>query len=132
MSINYPVQAPAQLFQEMSNGTPIPCPVLTVSGSVTGAATNVSIVAAVTGKCIRILSANLYSAGAVTTLTFKSGSGGAALLNTYLPANTVATPNVQYAAQASGWGDTAAGAALVADAGAVAAVYSIQYVVYTP
>lgn len=91
---------------------------------------NQSIVSAVAGKRIRVLSYEVYSTGAASILTFKSGSGGSNVYSVYVPANTGVPPNVFSGWNDAGWFEVGTGAALVADGGAVDVVLSLQYISY--
>lgn len=121
---------PARLFEEPYS---IPIQINSVVVTGTAAATNATVVAAVTGMSIRVLSILVSSAGVASSTTLKNGSGGASLLSIFVPANTVASPNVFLENGPYGMCETGAGVALVMDTGAGAnTTVSVRYITFTP
>lgn len=94
--------------------------------------TNQNVVSAVTGKHIIVLNGQLSSSGGATYVNFKAGSGGAILRAAQVPANTVATPNVDILGHMWGAFIVPVSTALVVDIGAVRADVSITYVLFRP
>lgn len=93
---------------------------------------NQDIVSSSSGKRIRALTVVAYSDGIATGIVLHSSSGTRPL-SLYLPANTVATPNVILPHNEFGWVETDTGDSLQVDvAAAVIAVVSITYITYTP
>lgn len=103
-----------------------------INAFVAGGSANASVISAITGKRIVVLSAVLASGGAATSIRFKSASGGTQILFATVPANTAATPNVILGPCQWGVFLTNAGEALVADTGAVGVDVSLTYLAYTP
>jgi hypothetical protein len=91
---------------------------------------NQSIIAAVTGKGIMVLSGSIRSTNAAGTITFLDGSGGARLCSKYLPALAGnVDPNVQLPPQ--WWGNmrTTSGTGLFATTtGADTVIVSLNYI----
>lgn len=115
--------APSFIFTD-TDGTPI---VINDALAVLAAATaNQQVVAAVTGKKIRVLSILLES-GLGTTAYFKSGSGGGGLF--YF--NAAAGANEFYSAPEIGLCETAAGVGLFCDTGTNGATVSLRYITFT-
>jgi hypothetical protein len=97
--------------------------------TLTAATANQTVVAAVTGKSIVVLEGNLYSEGTAATVNFLNGSGGSGLKKYYIPANTLAEPNVQLPRVEWGLMRTTAGTGLFATtSGGAAVVVSITYI----
>jgi hypothetical protein len=126
-SIQYPIIGPSWMFVD-TNGAPIE--VKSVSGALLASTANQSLIAAVTGKRLRVLSIIVNSAGATTVISLKNGSGGAIIMSFNVPASTNGE-NAVFDIDPIGWCDTAAGVALVADLGGAICGYSIRYIEYT-
>lgn len=89
-------------------------------------------IAAVTGKRIRVISGNMFSAGIASDVYIASPSG-TAVGGAQIPANTVATPNVELEFNPAGHYESAVGEALrVSVAAAVIVVFFFRYIEYTP
>lgn len=98
----------------------------------TAATANQSLVAAVTGKKIRIISMLLTSNGAQSSVLFKNGSGGTNLMVCTIPANTVAEPNVIWPFDPCGIVESSSGVGIFVDVGAVRVLGGIRYIEVTP
>ena len=97
--------------------------------TLTAATANQTVVAAVTGKSIVVLEGNLYSQGVAASVAFLDGSGGTVKKRYYIPANTLAEPNVQLPRVEWGLMRTTAGTGLFAStAGGAAVECSITYI----
>lgn len=97
--------------------------------TLTAATANQTVIAAVTSKYIIVLEGNLYSEGGASTVNFINGSGGAGLKKYYVPANTLANPNVQLPRVEWGLMRTSSGTGLFAStSGAAAVVVSLTYI----
>jgi len=120
------IMAPCFMFMDTNQA---PIEIKTKHVLVTAGATNVQVVAAVTGKRLRILSVVAEHPTTASELALKDGSGGANLLLLAIAAgaaNQILPPN------SLGWCDTSAGVGLYADAGAGANVnVSVRYIEYT-
>lgn len=98
-----------------------------------GATNNQALVTAVAGKIIVCLSLQCHSAGAQTSLTFKSASGGTNKYGLVLPANTGASPNVDRLPNPLGYFRSLVGEGIYVDnTAAVLAVICMQYILVTP
>lgn len=108
------------------------CEPKTVAVTLTGATNNQTVIAAVTGKKILVLSGNICSLGAAGLCSFKNGSGGTAFSRYYIPANTVASPNVSMNWLPDGLFQTTSGTGVFADnaSGDLVAV-SLRYIEIT-
>jgi len=96
-------------------------------------ANNQQVVAAVSGKRIRVMGLWGISGGAgISSCTLKSASGGTALQSFTLPANTSAQPNVQMPVVDSGYYETVTGEGLFLDVATTAALINVQVIIYTP
>jgi hypothetical protein len=132
MSVMYaPILYPGQMVFEKIDGQETPCPVLGAFISLTGSATNIPVVAAVSGKKIRVLSICLTSAANMTQPTLKNGSGGAVIYQMTCPANTGEHPDVVRDLNPFGWCETSTGVGLYADAGTTTQNIQVRYVAYT-
>ena len=121
---------PGKLFGTFKDGV---CDLNYYQNTSLAVANNTSLVAAVSGKRILVVGGYAYSNGAFTQLTFKSASGGTALRSYAIPANTVATPNVQFCQNGLFDGfQTVTGEGLFVDNSAVIALVSLVYLTYTP
>ena len=109
------------------------CQVKTVAVTLLAATANQTVIAAVTGKSIVVLEGNLYSQGVAASIGFLDGSGGTVLKRYYLPANTLAQPNVQMPPTVWGLLKTTSGTGLFAStAGAAAVDVSLTYIEVVP
>ncbi len=103
--------------------------------NVSGVATNVSLIPAVTGQIIRVFGFNIVGTTATPgTVSFKSGSGGP-LITTAIgfPANTSATPNTFFPITESGYFQVnAAGVGLFCDIAGAGAAVNVFYKVFSP
>lgn len=100
--------------------------------SLTAATNNQLMVTAVSGKKILVLSGHLTSLGAQSDVAFLSASGGAVRKYLTIPANTVATPNVELVYNPVGWVATNSGEGLYMNCGAVAVNADVRYIEVTP
>lgn len=106
------------------------CEVKTFSQSLTVGA-NRTVITAVTGKVLLVLSMTLSSAAAgVSLVSFKDGSGGTFLLQTSIPSNALAP--VQWPPSELGYMKTTAGVGLFADLATNNAYLNGTYIEYTP
>jgi hypothetical protein len=97
-----------------------------------GSATNTSIVAAVAGKRVRVIGLEAYSVGALTTVAFKSASGGVSKYILTVPASTGNPPDLSRPPNALGWFDTNSGEGLFADCGSVGVAVCVRYILVDP
>jgi hypothetical protein len=94
---------------------------------------NKTVVAGVSGKKLVILSYNVASTSTAGFGAFKTPSGGTDVWVIWVPANTLADPNVFAPFNPAGYFSTAAGDGLFINNGAAVAIYvSVQYVEVTP
>jgi hypothetical protein len=116
------------IFYEIINGEHSPCVVKDVYAALLAATANQSIVPAVTGKRIVVLSGTLASDTVASSITFKSASGGTNKHLFYLPAN----PSIiQIPPQPWGAFNTNSGEGLFADTGGAAQRVSLRYIEVT-
>lgn len=99
-----------------------------ISLTLSAATNNQQVIAAVSGKEIRVLSGNIISAGLESSIVFKSASGGTAKQGYIVPPTSSDTPNVTLEPNEFGWMRTTAGDGLFADVGAVALRVSLNYI----
>jgi hypothetical protein len=118
---------PAGVFEDKDG---VVVPVKDVSVVLIAATANQAVIAAVSGKEIRILSGCIVSAGAVTSALFKSASGGTTKTAYIVPPNTAAavSGNVILEPNLFGWFRTTAGEGLFCDTGAVGVRVSLNYI----
>lgn len=128
------IYIPGKLFVNNYGGGKVDvCPITYGCNTALPVANNNLAVAAVTGKRILVIGGSVYSNGAFTQLTFRSESGGSALKSYAIPANTVATPNVNLCPNGLFDGfETATGIGLYVDNSAVIAIMSLSFITYTP
>jgi len=127
MTIQY---YPGKIFETAKDGV---CPITYGCNTSLTVTTNNLAVTAVTGKRILVIGGSVYSNGAFTQITFRSGSGGSALKSYAIPANTVATPNVNLCPNGILDGfETETGIGLYVDNSAVIAIMSLAFITYTP
>lgn len=108
------------------------CP-LKSAFAVVGVSTNTSLIAALTGRRIRVMGAFISSQGAaVSTFSFKNGSGGTVLFGATAPSNAVATPNIFLPVNESGYVETDTGVGLFCDVATTAAAITVFYIDYIP
>lgn len=88
----------------------------------TAATNNQSLIAAVTGKKIVVISLALHSLGAAGHIVFKSGNAGTNLRSYLAPVNTSASPMIQEPLNFAGIFRTASGIGLFLDNNSAAAV----------
>ena len=125
-----PIVYPTAVFAETVNGAALPVPPSSISSALTGASTNNTIVAGVAGKVIIVRWVVVWSQGAVSTVALHDSTAGPIVrLDLYVPANTVASPNVILPDQLTGWATMGVGLPLQADVGAVAVLLTVGYVV---
>lgn len=91
------------------------------------------LVAAASGKCIRVLSLSIGAAeAAIGYITFKAGSGGTAQMTISTPSNASVNPTTIHPFNPAGWVNIPSGVGLYCDVGAGATVYtSLTYIQYT-
>jgi hypothetical protein len=120
---------PAQIFRD-KNG---PVAVLYAQKVLAGATANQSIIAAVTGKVIRVLTMYMVSDGAlITTGNLLDGSGGTTKFAIATPPNTV-SPCPPFQFNPAGWVETSSGVGLYGTIGpATGLIFSCSYIAYTP
>ena len=119
---------PINLFEQNESKGGV-CEVKDVVVTLTAATANQTVIAAVTGKSIVVLEGNLYSEGTAATVNFINGSGGAGRKKYYVPANTLAQPNVQLPRVEWGIMRTGSGTGLFANtSGGAAVVVSLTYI----
>jgi hypothetical protein len=124
--------SPSQIFEQAISKGGV-CPLIYGCNPAVGVAANTLMASAVAGKRILVVGGFAYSNGAFTQLTFKSASGGTNLRSYAVPANTVATPNVQLCPNGLFDGfETNTGEGLYVDNSAVIALISLVYLTYTP
>lgn len=123
---------PTKYFVYKKNGNLEDCPIKTAQVNAIAVATNQQIVAAVTGKKIRVVGGTMYSNGAASAVNFIDGSGGAGLKALFVPANTVSHPNVLIAPEINEQFETSAGVGLFANNSAVLVICTVNYIEYTP
>lgn len=91
------------------------------------------VVAAVSGKRIRVLGMILSSVGAgISGVSFTDGSGGTLKLSTTAPSNATVAPQVHFPFEEAGYFETTAGTGLFVDVGTTGCYVFVQYVAYTP
>ncbi len=119
--------------QDFNNGETVDgvCPVINKVLTIT-VGTNREVVAAVSGKRIRVVGGRLTSTGAFTRVEYKSASAGTFKSVYSVPANTVDRPNVPHCILPGDEFETATGEGLYADNSAVDAICSISYYTFTP
>lgn len=94
---------------------------------------NQQVIAAVSGKRIRILRGTVHSNGAAGSVVFYSSTGGAACYALYIPANTVATPNVPIEWSPDGAFESITSGGIFVDNNSAATVnISLRYIEVTP
>lgn len=116
------------IFENQSGDVPATAVLI----NLTAATNNVQLIAATSGKIIRVVSMHLTSSGAATNVIFKSNSGGTMVDRFYLPLNTSAPPDTILPLNLAGWFETAAGHGLFTDCGAVAAEGHLRYILVDP
>ena len=122
---------PSHIFSEKQGKGVIE--ILDVQLSATAATNNQQLIAGVANKRIMVLSLSATSDGVAGLLTFKSASAGTNKRSYTVPANTVATPNLQEPLNTTGIFRTATGQGVFVDnAGAAVIHVAVSYVVYTP
>lgn len=116
-------------FYDMVDGKKTLCQVKEKVVTLTAATANQTVVPAVTGKSIVVLEGNIYSQGVAASIAFLDGSGGTVIKRYYVPANTLAEPNVQMPPARWGLLRTSSGVGLFAStAGGAAVELSISYI----
>jgi hypothetical protein len=127
---NVPTYAPDQMFTDV-NGLRIPIKKAIVSAA--AGTTNNVVIAAVTGRSLRVLSMLLYTSGAQSAATFKNGSGGSNVFDFYVRAQASVPSFDLFPPTELGWFETTVGVGLYLDAGAPAGVYgTCRYIEFTP
>jgi hypothetical protein len=126
-SISYPVIAPSFQFEDTQNGL---IEIKSAYKAVVATTANQEVLAAVTGKRIRVIGLACFSDGAVTAVNLKSGSGGATLFWALVPANTAGDTLILPITE-FGYADTATGVGLFSDGFAVATRLCVRYIEYT-
>jgi len=122
---------PLEIYEQRSDQGGI-CTPKNVAVTLTGATNNQTVIAAVTGKKILVLSGNICSLNAAGLVSFKDGSGGTVFSRYYVPANTVATPNVPMNWLPDGLFQTTAATGVFADnTSADQIVVSLRYIEVT-
>lgn len=92
-----------------------------------------ALVTAVTAKRLRLLELIIHSNGAAGSNVFYSASAGTVIGAVYVPANTVATPNVILEFNPFGYFETTAGQGLYMDNNSAATTnVTLGYIEYTP
>lgn len=130
---------PLGIFEQRSDKGGV-CIVKDVVFSAAGATNNQQVIAAIAAvagsspaKQIVVLHGTMRSAGALGAITFKSASGGTNLCAYEIPANTVATPNVQIGPIQWGVFRTVAGQGLFVDnTSADVVTISLSYIEVVP
>ncbi len=84
---------PIGFYENAKDGAITP---VSVNIGLAGATDNQLAVTGVTGKVIVVTSGNAFSGGVASSIYFRDGSAGTIRRSYYVPANTVATPNVQF------------------------------------
>ncbi len=121
------VYSPNKVFVSTKDGV-VPVESLFVARAVSA---NNSVVAAVSGKRIRVVGLTIQTNGAAAgSITFYSGSGGTALWGFVTPPNTM--PPFVHEPNLLGYFETATGVGLFDTVVTTAQVYTIQYIIYTP
>lgn len=122
-----PLYKPIVFTGQNPASTPVSI-VTEVSITLTATTNNQTVVAAVTAERIIVTSVVLHSDNAAGQVIFLSGSGGTRKRSYWVPANTVATPNVFEGYNPHGIFRTDAGTGLFANNGSASAVYcSVTY-----
>lgn len=122
--------SPPQIYEVNSEVTPVKTAVVTAA-----VALNQSIIAAITGKRIRVM--GLLGFGNATSnvsqIVFKNGTGGSLLTNGIILDNrTVSTKSPVLPVINSGYFETDTGVGLFADVYDVAAAVTVFYIEYKP
>lgn len=96
-------------------------------------ANNQQIVAAVSGKRIRVYSWLIQSQGAgISGVAFLSASGGTLLMNAVAPSNAAVPANDKLPFCLPGYFETITGEGLFCNIGTTASYVFLDYIVYTP
>lgn len=123
--MSYENYSPAKYFENSKDGV-IPEQYVV---NFTAAGTNKTLIAAVTGKRIRILSAVISAANVAGYILLQSGTtAGKSILYFY----HLGTMPVVLPYNASGWGETLTGEAVIFSAQTAEQVITATYIVYTP
>lgn len=117
---------PGYMFVD-TNGQPIE--IKNAYKSIDATTADQSVIAAVTGKKIRVLSIIARDDGAGTEVVLKTAAGTPAM-RFYVNVNT-SFENTVFDLNPLGWMDSAAGGAITADGGAAAVKISIRYIEFT-
>lgn len=127
---NTPILSPSYIFKDTNGG---PIEIKTKYIQILSSDTNRSVIAAVTGKRLRILSITGYSqdAAAVGYVLLKDGSGGTSLVLLKLDPAAPANPMLILDLDALGWLDTSAGVGLFADGAGQNCILNLRYIEYT-
>ena len=128
--IVFNINAPATIFQDSDQKVIDP---LDLFKQLTGGGANQEILAAITGKKIRVLEMVVSSGSTASVLSIKSASAGTILRLFQIPAITQGDPNVVLPYDADGHFDTIVGQGLFADVAAGPNVnFSMRYIPFTP
>jgi hypothetical protein len=123
----YNMTYPAAKFQNQEGV----CRVKTVTVNLLAVAGNTLLIAAVASKKIQIVGGSVFSSGAATILSFRDGNAGTVNKYLYVPANTVANPNIPLIATIDDVIDTTAGNGLYVDNSTTTVFLTINYIEYT-
>jgi len=119
---------PKWLFKN-SDGSP--CEIKNTLAAVSAGATNAQVLAAVTGKRLRVLSITVNAGTAASILlSLKNGSGGAGLLYLRDPSTSTGA-QIHLAPSEIGHADTGEGVGLFADTAGADLVISVRYIEYS-
>ena len=123
-SISYPVIAPSFQFEDTQNGL---IEIKTAYKAIDATTANQEVLAAVTGKRIRVIGFTCFSDTTATLLSLKDGSGGATKLFIAVPEAT----NVFFPVTEFGYMDTSFGVGLFADGQSIRTRLCVRYIEYT-
>lgn len=93
---------------------------------------NETVIAAITGRAIRVMGFTIQGDGGVSKVTFKNGSGGAALFGPITAASSTTPDQFIVPIVASGYFETSSGTGLFADISTTAANINVFYLDYAP
>lgn len=105
-------------------------PEKTLTVNLLAVAGNILLITAVSGKTLEVVGGSVFSSGAATILSFRDGSAGTVNKYIYVPANTVANPNIPLLATPGDTILTTISNGLYVDNSAVTVYLTINYIEY--
>jgi hypothetical protein len=116
---------PIRLYEINGEVSKLQCRAVSIAVS-----NNATVIAATTGRIIRVMGFVIQGDGGVAKVTFKDGSGGATIFGPIVVSSSTTPGQLAIGIVNSGYFETSSGVGLFADVATTAANFNVFYISY--